>query len=488
MTTSTPCSAAWRRRVAAYHDGGIVGTERNAVEAHIRACATCQELIRGYDQVYRALRAMPGFEGVLTITRPGTRRGLGSAQRPSFTYPGRSYAGPEGPHPMRTAGGGTMIITLLLVLGVIFLVGRNNGFFGPSAQPAATPQSATPLPTFAAVAPDGIICANQGATVPEPYAYVDALNSVWTVSSCNSPSKMAVLPSGNVDLGAWSPDDSAVLAFSPALPQRAATTITRLFIVGQNGSVEPVNLRLTPTSPLLSADDAVWSNTMTVLVRSGTKVLQVDLPSQSVHQLPFTATQIEWRSNELFYSTVLGGHASLHRYDPVTGINTTLLSLGVGQDICVAWRCWTNAPWDVTTDGLWVAHQYPLPTTIPTTAQGTSASLVLQSINTGARRVVCSLPISSAPIAISVSPDNRFISAINEDASQTSVQLVVGNLIGRPVLTFPQSGRLVWRPDSGAVIIAPFGSAASAHPIEIFMPNGEGTSLQPETGNYDWKV
>jgi hypothetical protein len=488
MTTPTPCSATWRRRVAAYHDGGLVSTERNAIEAHIRTCATCQALITSYDQVYRALRAMPGFEGVLTITRPGTRRGVGSSQRPSFTYPGRSYTGPEGRRGMRSAGGGAVVVTLLLVLAVVFLAGRNNGFFGPSSQSVtSTNPTAVPAPTFGITVPGGAPCANQRATAQQPYVYTDVTKTVWEVVGCNQPTRLTTLPVADSELGAWSPDDSKVLAFAPALPQRTATTITHLYLLGYNQAPQLLDLRLSANGPALTADDAIWVNTTSLIVRSHTTVLHVDLTTNIVTALPFTATQIEWRANMLFYSTIQAGQAILYRYDPATKITTKMLSLGVGMDTCQVWTCWSNAAWDVSQDGLSVAHQSPLPKHVPT-SQITNTGLVLQDLGTGAESAAGSMPFSNAPIALHISPDSHFIAAINMDANATTISTVVDNFIGLQTLTFAQAGRLEWRPDSAALIIMPFSATSTTQPMEALVLADITTQLQTGTGNYDWQV
>jgi hypothetical protein len=490
MTTPTPCSAAWRRRVAAYHDGGVVGSERNAVETHIRECATCQEAVRSYDQTYRALRALPGFEGVLTITRPGTRRGLGSAQRPSLTYPGRNHAGNDYPNSMRPAYGGSIsvMVSLLLILGIIFLVGRDDGLFGPFAQPApATAPVSTVAPTYGATVPGGKVCANQQANSFEPYIYTDASQTMWEVVGCNAPIRYTTLPAADADVGLWSPDDSDVMAFTPSLPQRTTSTITRLYILSYGHDPQLLDVRLKSTEPLLTVDDAVWVNTTTIIVRSHRDVYQIDLTTLAITVLPFKATRIEWRNDAIFYSTIANGQATLRRYDPTTGSDTKVLSLGAGQDSCQTWRCWSNAPWDVSNDGLWVAHQYPLPQSIPT-AQATTTTLVLENLASSMREAAGTMPVSDAPIGLYISPDDHFIAASPLDATQTSMPTTIDNLLGLPQFTVAKTGRLVWRPDSGALIISPFGVASSSRAVEVFVDTNATIVLPAGTGNYDWQV
>jgi hypothetical protein len=490
--TSTPtCSAAWRRRVSAYHDGGLLGEERATVEAHIRSCATCQALLASYDHLYRDLRALPGFEGVLTITRPGSRRGLGATARPSLTYPGRSLPNLPARQRLSRAGGSSVIATLLVILGLIFIIGRENGFVGPETPPAPTAVGrpvAVLTPTFAPHFPNGAPCANQGATSPQPYSYSDTKGTIWLVNGCGNPTKMATLPFTDFDIGAWSPDDSQVLVFTPSLAHRSPNTPTRLYAVGQNGAVRQIAVTPPGVTTPYSADDAQWASTTSVIVRSQDRLVQVDMPAQTVTPLPMTATRIAWRANALYYSTVHQGRATLRRYDPFTKSDTAVLQLGAGQAACTTFRCWDTIPWDVTTDGLWVAYQYPPPTAVPTSASGGSAAqLVLQNIATGKRIMLAQLPITSAPIQIAIAPSDVYVAAIGIDPAQTSVLMVLSSISGRTPITFPQYGHITWRADGQAMVVTPLLASPSVAPLLVFTPDGTTTTLAPGTTNFAWQ-
>lgn len=491
MTSAPACNAAWRRRVSAYHDGGIIGAERAAVEAHIRACVACQTLLASYDRLYRNLRAMPGFEGVLTITRPGSRRGLGSTARPSLTYPGRSLTNLPARQRLRRAGSGSAIVTLLILLGLVFVVGRSNGFLGPETQPMATPVGRPIValtPTFAAQSPNGTPCANQGAAAPQPYSYSDMQGTIWLVNGCGNPTKMATLPFTDFDVGAWSPDDSQVLVFTPSLAHQTASTPTRLYTVNLKGALRAITITPAGVAQPFTADDAVWVSTTSLIVRSQTRLVQVDLTANTVTPLTMTATQIAWRANMLFYSTVHQGRATLHRYDPYTKIDTVVLQLGAGQSTCTTFRCWSTVPWAVTGDGLWVAYQYPPPNAVPTSVSGgPTAQLVMQNIPTGKRSVLATLPITSAPLQIAIAPNDVNVAAIGVDPAQANVGLILSSITGRTPITFPQYGHITWRADGQAMVVTPLLPSTSTAPLLVFMPDGTSVTLAPGTTNFAWQ-
>jgi hypothetical protein len=493
MTSASECTESWRKRVSAYHDGGVLGEERAVVETHLRDCQPCQALLGSYDTLYRELRTMPGFEGVLTITKPGSRRGVGATAKPSLTWPGRSLTdlNSTNGHRPRSGSGGSIIVTLLILLGLAFLVGREANVLGPNAVlPQATSASlpiVPPKPTLAAFTPGGTACADRGTTISHIYSYNDAQGNIYQITGCLDPVKLATLPFTDYDLGAWKPDASGLLVFSPALAHRTPQTQTHLSVLAANGNLHAVNLTIGSTT--YSADDAVWASTTTLIVRSQTKLLLADLSKPGASLLPMTATQIAWRANALYYSTVQKGHASLHRYVLTTKTDTTLLDLGAGQTACPTYTCWTNAPWDVSADGQWVAYQYPVVTTVPkNVGTSTHAELVLQALHSATRTNVAALPISGALTTIAIAPNNRYVAAMGMDAVQGGTELVLGTADGKAPALFAMHGRIAWRADSAVLIAMPLLPSASTAPALIDVAHGTASPLVPDTTGYSWQI
>ncbi len=490
MTSASECTETWRKRVSAYHDGGVLGEERAAVEAHLRTCQPCQELLRSYDHLYRELRSLPGFEGVLTITKPGSRRGLGATAKPSLTWPGKSLNDLNGHHPRGGAGGGTIVVTLLILLGLAFLIGREANVISPNA---VVPQStasvhlpiAPPAPTFGAVTPGGTACANRGASSKQTYAYGDAAGNIYQITDCADPVKLATLPFKDYDLGAWAPDASGLLVFTPARAHRTLQTRTQLAIVSPGSGVKPVNLPGNYT-----ADDAVWTSSKSLIVRSRTTVLLVNPATNNITVLPMSATQIAWRGNELYYSTVQQGRASLHQYDLSSKADTTLVDLGVGQTACTTYLCWTNEPWDVSNDGAWVAYQYPVAAAVPSsTNAGAPANLVMQDLqsSTHVRAQVMALPISGALISLAIAPNDRSVAAVGMLSTQSGPQFMLGTLDGKVLAQVAVHGRMAWRPDSQALVVMPMLPSTASNPALIDAAHGTSSPLVPDTTGYSWQ-
>jgi hypothetical protein len=492
MTDATACNDAWRKRISAYHDGGVLGEERTAVEAHLQSCVTCQQIIAGYDQLYRDLRTMPGFEGLLTITKPGSRRGVGSTARPALTWPGKSLPDPNGAM-RRSAGGGTLLLTLLVLMGLIFLVGRDTGVIGPSSNANLTgPQqgvapTAYPSPTFAARTPGGTLCANMNANTLMTYSYADNHSNLWRVTDCDDPAQLRTLALTDFTLGAWSPDNSQQIIFSPALAHRSATTRIQVAIMSiYKTSLQPIALTPTGITTPLSAQEAVWTGDATLLVLAQSRVVQVNLTTNTETWLGMTATHIAWRANALFYSTVAQGHATLHRYDPATKADTSLLSLGAGQTTCATSACWNTIPWDVSSDGLSVVYQYPPPTTLPTSISGNAAAtLVLEDLRTGDRTTLATLPITGTPLAIQIAPDGHRVAAYATNPGTTPLLVVSSD--GKTSLTFAVQGQIAWRPDGQALIVSPLAPSSTSAPMLINVDTDQTSSLPTLTADYLWQ-
>lgn len=487
-TTLRPCTDAWRRRVSAYQDGGIVGEERQAVEAHLQTCAACQALVADYDQLFRDLRSLPSFEGLLTITRPGSRRGLGANSRPMLTWPGKSLPEPKGPAARRPTGG-TIIITMLLLLGLALLFGHGLNEIGPST--AVNPTNHTqstpmPVPTLNAVTPQGLPCANAGATAPMPYTYLDAHATLWRVASCADPVKQLTLPFSDSSVGTWSPNNTQIVFIMPALTHRTVGTRTHLFVASPYGqTISEVKYAATNATADMDAQAAIWLDDETLIIRTQTKVLEFKLSTHILANLGFSATQIEVRANLLFYSTVAQGQTTLHRYDPATKQDTMLLALGAGQDLCVTSHCWGSAPWDVSLDGLSVAYQYPPTQNLPSVP--VAAQLVLQNLRTGTRTMLGSMPLSSATQAISISPDGHYVATMGTDPTQTSIPLTVVSSDGKTQHTFALQGTCAWRPDDQALVITPTTPTETAKAVLVNILTNKQTPLAAQIADYLWQ-
>ena len=494
MTTASPCSDTWRRRVSAYQDGGVLGPERLSVEAHLHTCQVCQALIVDYDKLFRDLRSLPSFEGVLTITKPGSRRGFGATSRPSLTWPGKSLSGLSHRNGQRPSGG-TIIVTLLLLMGLLFVFGHEYATIGPSAAPNTTTRSSTlhptPVasPTFSALTPAGLPCANAGASAALPYAYADNTGAIWSVMRCADSVKQMTLPFTDFDIGAWSPDNTQLTILTPAAVHRTAGVRTHLYLaLPASSSITEVNLIPTGTTTPLSADEAFWTSNTTLIVRAQTKVLQVNPTTHVVTALGFAATHIEWRADALFYSSVSQEQTTLHRYDPITKQNTSLLALGAGQSTCTTSHCWTSAPWDVSQDGLTVAYQYPTALAIPTVTTGSvAATLVLQDFKTNTRTTLAPMPITSATETINISPNGHDVAVLATDPTQSTIPLIIASSDGKSSHTFEQQGACAWRPDDQALLVMPSFPTATNKAVLITLATDNVTSLPTLTADYVWK-
>ncbi len=486
MSERAACTPAWRRRVSAYHDGGLPSPERTLVEDHLRDCPDCQHLLRHYDGLYRNLRGMPGFEGLLTITKPGTRRGLGGSARPAFTWPGKNTSSTAGPGRAgaRHAGGGPIIVTLLVLVALGFLVGRATNALGPQAQNTnAFPPPETP--TLAALTSDGVACANAGQTTAYPYLYSDKTGHVISVASCGATHTIATLPT-DVQFDALSPDNSQLLASAPALTARKAGERTRLYLLTlASGAWREVGLSTDGIQAPYSADEAEWQDATTIILRSGATVVTVDLTKQTVTPIAgITATHIAVRGTTLFYSTVQDGKATLHRRVQQPKLaDDVVLSLGAGAT-CATPTCWRTLPWDVSADGKLVAYPTPVPA-LPLTTTPTLMKLVLQNVQNGTRATLGTVSLTTAPTAVSIAPDARYVAIIDE-ASGTANQLLLFSVAGRTVLSDVLAGWCVWRPDGSALVCMPFIASATDLPRLITVASGTASALAPLTTNYLW--
>ncbi|MBA3826539.1 MAG: zf-HC2 domain-containing protein [Ktedonobacterales bacterium] len=487
MSDLAACTPAWRRRVSAYHDGGLPSPERSLVEDHLRDCLACQHVLASYDQIFRELRALPGFEGLLTITKPGTRRGMGGTMRPSFTWPGKNTSSNVGPlrDNGRPTGGGPIILSLLVLLALAFLVGRTSDLIVPQAQSMLT--HTAPTPTLAAFTANGVLCANVDQTTHATYLSSDNHGHIVSVADCGASHPIATVTPTDLQFEALSPDNAKLLVTSPALTTRKAGQRTHLYVLTlANGDWREVGLSPDGVQAPYSADEVGWQNASTFILRSGTTVAQVDLVKHTVTPLGINATHIAVRGTTLFYSSVLGGRATLHRRvlgPPI--VDDVVLALGAGTEACTTPTCWQTIPWDVSADGKLVAYPTPVPTQ-PLTATATNATLILQNLPANTHTTLGTLKLSTAPMAVSIAPTARFVAVIGQTATAPP-QLLVFKADGSAVRSDVVYGRCAWRPDGSALVAMPFIPSTTEVPHLINVVTGSSLNLTPLTTNYLWE-
>jgi hypothetical protein len=488
MSDPQPCTPAWQQRVSFYHDGGLRGEAREQVEAHLRECTACQTLLASYDRIYRDLRAMPGFEGLLTVTKPGTRRGLGAAMRPTITNPGQSLT--RFSRSPGRLGGGLLAILLIMAMALLLAARNDIVLIGPSGQPqsnASTAHTSTSLTTLPALRPDGAPCANVDASNIPPYIYTDSNGIIWQVVNCLNPTEMAGLPVSDFDVGPWSPDQSRMLAISPSLADRTTGKPTTLYAVTHTGIVSQIPLSLGTTS--YSADEAVWTGANTLYVRSGAKVLQVNVASSVVTPMPITATHIVWRAGMLFYSVVQANATlELHRYNPLTAQDTALANLGAVEPGCVDLHCWGAPSWDVSADGLSAAYAFPSPSAPITGGVTVPAKIMLDTLQTGATKVLAGVSLVASRAELAFSPNGTRVAFATMVAATNVEQLVIASTDGTPALSSAQQGRLAWRSDSKLLIVMPLLPSASSNAIGMTVPGWHVVTLPAATTGYAWEA
>ncbi len=484
MPTSAACTTIWGRRISDYHDGGLSSTERAETEEHIRVCVQCQATLQAHDRLYRGLRATPGFEGMLTLTRPGTRRGMGAAQRPMFSWPGRTL----GAAPARR-GGGLSTVVVVLVLAVIagsaIFAGHIVVSYGPSATRGASSVSApSPTPTFTPplgnLTPNGTACANAGTTYPASYAFANTAGSISIVTGCDNPIQLTRLSGGPWQIDGWSPDGSTLAVQS--LQDGALAVIDR-----SSGVVRPVNLGGAVTSPA-RADEAVWASTGLLIVRSGQSLLEVDLVSRTVTPLNVSrVTHIEWRADALYYSVSATGATIVHQRDVATNADAVVATLADNLGGCAATSqgCAVAPAWDVSPDGTFILYQAPsLANAAQTLLQ---YSQVANGTPVSAPKTLLTLPYSGAPIALELSPNGTKLAIATPGDGAQAGSVMIFDIPGQTSVTLAGQVSFAWRYDSQALVIEPDAPTSGATPRLYDLVTKQSLQLPVGTASYFWQ-
>lgn len=480
MTTS--CTDSWRRRVSDYHDGGITGPDRAEIEAHIATCAICQSALASYDRVYRQMRSLPGFEGMLTVTKPGNRRGIGGSARPTFTWPGHSTVGSQ-----RRAGGtgGSIAIALVLLVAIAVVLGRGSVVFTPQSPNIAEVPTPTVIPTMAAKTANGLPCANDEAEYPQAYIYSDANGLIWQVQQCHAPVKVTALPFTDFRLGPVSPDGQNLTIITPA----AHSVHAHLYDFGvKSGKLRELSSVSGAATLPTSVQDLAWSDNATMLVLAGGHVYSENVTTTTTTLLPISATKIAWRNQQLFYSVPNQGQLVIHSFDPTSKADSVVFLFGPLSQSCPAGPACSSPtlPWDITPAGDTVVF----PATIPTAggaSSGSGSGLYAANLKSGNRTQIASLPVPEATVQhILFAPDGLHVAVQWPDTTPAGAHLKIASIDGGKVLDVPGNDAVAWRPDTNAIVVMP-AAVSATNPAQLVLLDASHTlDLPPKTLNYLW--
>ena len=458
MATSG-CSESWRRRVADYHDGDISSAERSAVTAHLATCADCQTLLASYDHLYRRMRTMAGFDGSLTIApQAGIRSGRSGAARPLLTWPNRNSS-VQGSGKRRIS----LATVLLVVLGVAALLfSHASTSITPSSAPKPNNNAngvATTIPTFGPFTPRGQACVNVGATDAMPYVFRDA-TALWYGQGCGEPSILTHLKNPIARIGSWSPAGDRLLLFMSAATGASLTVFDR-----KSSQQQPI----TATATLGSAiDDADWLDAQTLVARTHTSLLLLDLVTKTA--TPITAGAVgafEVRGGQIFYTTL---NQTLYRYDRVNHTSMAVFALSTADG-------GNGVAWDVAPNGAYVVYGQ---------TSGTSTKFLYKDIRGGDGVVAFTAAMPGSVTRIRFSPDSAHLAAIVAQP-MIGATLVIGNFTNAPPLSLPSSGSFVWRPDSQYLIDTALVPTVIA-PRLVAVATGIDTPLRVQSADYLWQA
>jgi|GEM_PF-3017237 len=478
------CTEAWHKRVSAYHDGGITIEEQSLVAAHLQSCDSCQRLLQEYEQLYRGLRATPGFEGILTLTKPGDRRGVGASMRPMHTYPNSGYMNGRRPqvpvfiNRIITAG------IVLAILAIIFIVHiAQTGSVSLSEQSAkVADKNATLQPTslLGSQTPNGTACANAGSNNQQlTYLYARSGGEVMQVSGCSNPVSMGTILPSNFHLGSWSPNGQQLTVFTP--DTLTATTIVQLAIW------DKTTRQIQQVPIYVSADDAVWASNSILIVQAHHMLEAFDINTHNIVYISSSSVQqMVWRAGHLFYSTNDNGVTTLHSYDIATNNDTQLLQLPISRPTCsdLVFNCLDGAIWDITADGTRVVFTQP--------HQLTSTQLDVSVVRLADKTTLTTvgLPYDTVPRRLWVSPDSQYVAIATESTSSRPVTVEVmalSDITTLEPIRVTALDSLVWRPDSQALVIEPLHQSPTVVPQLLRLATGKTTPLQLITSDYVWE-
>ncbi len=442
-------------------------------------------LLLRYQTMYQGLRATRGFDGLPPIASPRRRLHL-----PHQTMPWSDSAGRR---PQVVSG--AVAILLILVVALTVVAGRTEFLLGPqhdSGNPFTNVDGQN-TPTFGPKTSTGKPCANVNGIDTTPYSYaIDTGNNtgatLWIVNGCDDPAQFATLPYGNFTALSWSPDAQNLLVIDRDSPKTPT-----LAIVNVGGHVEQILGQEYPV------DEALWISDTDVLVLSRGTVLHVNISnSQQVSTLLQHVGHLELRAGSLFYSRVENGVATLHQRDLQSGTDSVVFHLGAGGDTCppAGGVCYWTESWDVSSDGLQLAYQYPLPLSVITdpTVQ-LNAQLLITWLESNA---TTSAKVTPAPTAtpqslfvlpiMANSPSVQFSPQSTRVAAQIpgTTKLMIFELYRDDTIVISANDTFLWRNDDRAILTTP--SLLDHTTAQLYLFETEQTIAQPVgASNFVWQ-
>jgi hypothetical protein len=471
------CTESWRRRVSAYHDGGIVSDERTAIETHIHSCSSCQSLLTTYDKVYRGLRRLPGFEGPLTLTPPGSRKGLGAANRPMLTWPGRSYANsPEGSQAARTALLNNIGIALA-VFGLLFasfvIINRD---MSPSALVGSVP-SPTPEPTIGVPlesTPNGTPCANTAneSKGTQSYLFVDDKATIWHVDQCKDPVKVITLANSNFYMGQSSPDNRyiPIVIAATEITNQSMTILDTI-----KNEFHPLNLNsLGKDVSAISMEEMGWNGSSNLIIRANTNLYQINIETFSVVPLDVNdAFHLVSRTNGIFYSTLVKNRLLIYRFDLAQKTKTEITTLPNSVN------CVNGSPSSCPQSKAWdISHMEK------SLVYYGDGSIRYWELDGKTEFVSFDPYFTVQPQSITFSPDDMQVAIIEVKDSTNIVE--IGSLENEKQIHVNGQNNVVWRNDSAAVILTSGYQPSSKIPQLTLLETGQQISMKDMTSQYIW--
>ncbi len=493
----------WRQRISAYQDDTLADEERLRVEHHLRTCATCQEMLLSYEQIYRGLRMMPGFVGSLRApqTLPNTRRTQRRLRLPwSGGYPSNqpSFAA-------------VLAAVLIVLLAVTVISSRELLLIGPSSD-QATPGgglfNVSVTPTLGAFTSDGQVCANDATLQAAPYIYGGENGNVFLTTNCDASALAFTLPYATYRVADWSSDGRYVLTIG-------ATSGPGPLAIGdiQTGMARSLSFTPSPGGYPTNFDEAVWVGDTQIIARAGNDLYSLTASGATQWTLTAIATQsvthLIRRGTQIYVSLVKAGTApaqpiapgqpvaptqtvaTIAMLDPLANTLTTIFDLGAGGDPCASHggTCLWTAAWDIAPDNLHIVYQSPLPTTATIPSMGgpsIAATLTYSPLqpSPGTKpQPLFTLPYTIQTPTVMFSPDSFRVAAQAVGAHNVTVASVV-RMTAKSV---PASTMFVWRNDGLALIFEPLASHQNVQPHLYLILTGQNLPLTARTFQYQWE-
>jgi hypothetical protein len=389
----------------------------------------------------------------------------------------------------------------------------------PTVQASVTPQptttaqpTITPQPTGTTTPqPSAFVCANPAGS-SMTYAYVRGDNNLYLVTGCSAPRQ---LTSANAAPVAWSPSNRYLAVMLQGWPgpskigvidmQTGAIISTRYAAdFGSTPNVGTIgriffgwlddNTFLGAIAPLVNdATDSMGEPGKSTLVRvdlhTGTETIIGTIPGWVLYGSAVgLAVRMAANGRYLFYAAYAGSTAYLHRFDLTTGIDTTLVSLGLyGNGGCQGSTvCGWTAPWDVSLDGSHILYHNPGAASTPSDINTPKDTPVLYANPDGSG---ASMPFGSQLAAGLVAPvfsPNGSL-AVTIGSTYTGTDPHSGNpqmklvAFGNPA-TIVSGSFVAWRGDNLALVV--FGSQGG--PSLYDLASGATAPLEANSNYYLW--